>query len=63
MTAWLTKLIPSMKTQVPVFLPRNFVARVVRDVMRMSEGEVYGIRLVERYFTPGTVREGLYFAI
>ncbi|XP_042856748.1 DNA damage-inducible transcript 4-like protein [Penaeus japonicus] len=43
-TAWLTKLIPSMKTQVPVYLPRNFVARVVRDVMRMSEGEIYGIR-------------------
>lgn len=43
-SAWLTKLIPSLKPQVPVYFPRNFVARVVRDVMRMSEGEVYGIR-------------------
>ncbi|XP_071514075.1 protein scylla-like [Panulirus ornatus] len=41
---WLSKLLPGAKTSVPVFLPEDFVPRVVRDVVRMTEGEAQGIR-------------------
>ncbi|XP_042219519.1 protein charybde-like [Homarus americanus] len=41
---WLTKLLPGAKTSVPVFLPQDFLPRVVRDIVRMTEGEAHGIR-------------------
>ncbi|KAK4309333.1 hypothetical protein Pmani_019028 [Petrolisthes manimaculis] len=40
----LQKLVPGAKTDMPVFLPEDFISRVVRDIIRMSEGEPKGIR-------------------
>ncbi|KAK4309332.1 hypothetical protein Pmani_019027 [Petrolisthes manimaculis] len=40
----LQKLVPGAKTDMPVFLPEDFIFRVVRDIVRMTEGEPNGIR-------------------
>ncbi|KAK4313108.1 hypothetical protein Pmani_015534 [Petrolisthes manimaculis] len=45
---WLQRLlhvVPGTKpSHPPVFLPEDFISRVVRDVVRMAEGEQHGIR-------------------
>ncbi|XP_045595537.1 protein charybde [Procambarus clarkii] len=41
---WLNKILPGAKTSVQVFLPQDFLERVVRDIVRMVEGEANGIR-------------------
>ncbi|XP_045122167.1 uncharacterized protein LOC123510755 isoform X2 [Portunus trituberculatus] len=40
---WLHKLIPGSDT-VNVYFPEDFLSRVVRDVLRMTEGEATGLR-------------------
>ncbi|KAK8379145.1 hypothetical protein O3P69_019170 [Scylla paramamosain] len=40
---WLHKLIPGSDT-VNVYFPEDFLSRVVRDVLRMTEGEAKGLR-------------------
>ncbi|XP_068248229.1 protein scylla-like [Palaemon carinicauda] len=41
---WWSKLLSTRGDGVSVYLPHDFVPRVVRDVIRMSEGEAHGIR-------------------
>ncbi|KAK7079343.1 hypothetical protein SK128_013890 [Halocaridina rubra] len=42
---WWSRILSTTRNNgVSVFLPNDFVPRVVRDVIRMSEGELHGIR-------------------
>ncbi|KAK8734186.1 hypothetical protein OTU49_006049 [Cherax quadricarinatus] len=41
---WISKMLQTAKTRVPVFLPQDFLPRMVRDIVRMVEGERNGIR-------------------